>query len=287
MKIYFYPTVWSDMTVLESGGKFAAIDTGAAYQWGMISELTEKLGVKRLEFILITHFHPDHYGCLKALAEKYEVGTVYMKPFSGLASTDGDGNEATDEYRSAETENCRELMEFCSKRSRVMTTDNTDHIDFDGIRIGLYYTGNTIREVFEDKENECFGKYICNENQNSLMASFDVHGRTVVMGADITDAQFPHPAISMMNTRAAEQIARRADIYKAPHHGLGIGSDRALEIYRPEYTFITNNEWFTEEKTDDSTRLKKFNPDARIYYGGNGGTVFEISPDGCITAEKL
>ena len=62
MKIYFYPTVWSDMTVLESGGKFAAIDTGAAYQWGMISELTEKLGVKRLEFILITHFIPTITG---------------------------------------------------------------------------------------------------------------------------------------------------------------------------------------------------------------------------------
>ena len=32
---------------------------------------------------------------------------------------------------------------------------------------------------------------------------------------------------------------------------------------------------------------KKYNPDARIYYAGNGGTVFEISPDGSITAEKL
>lgn len=287
MKIHFLPTVWSDMEILEHCGKFALIDTAhGAYHYQMINDYFEKHGIKDIEFILITHFHPDHYGALKMIVEKYNVKTVYLKEFSGLASTDGDGNPSTPEYLDGETANCQEIKKFCGEHSSVVMTDSLTNIDFLGINIEIFYGENTIRRVFEDKNYESFGKYICNENQNSLMAYFTYGGRSVLMAADITDMQFPHPDISMMNTRAARKIAHSIDIYKVPHHGCGIGSDEALSIYKPEYNIITNMGYYIAGKTDDEERLLKFNPNAKIFYTGDGTVVFDIAPDGTITASR-
>lgn len=285
MKIYFLPTVWSDMAVMESGGKFAVIDTGdGPYHYKMINDFFENHGIRKLEFILLSHFHPDHYGCLKMLVEQYEVGKVYFKEYSGVTATDGNGDVATDEYRTAETENCRQLKDFCAQRSTVVPAEETACIAFNGISVELLYRGNSVRQVFEDRNYECSGKYICNENQNSLMAFFEISGRTVLLCGDVTDFELPHPAISMMNTRAAEKIARPIDIYKAPHHGLGIGSDAALSIYRPRYTVVTNTEHYIVGNTDVPQRLKRFNPDAEIFYTGSSGVAFEITDDGVISA---
>ena len=288
MKIYFLPTVWSDMAVMESGGKFAVIDTGdGPYHYKMISTFFEKHDIRQLEFILLSHFHPDHYGSLKMLVEQYDVGKVYFKEYSGVTATDGNGDAATDEYRTAETENCRQLKDFCAQRSTVVPAEETTCISFDGIRVELFYSENSVRRVFEDKNYDCCGKYICNENQNSLMAFFEIRGRTVLLCGDVTDFELSHPAISMMNTRAAEKIARPVDIYKAPHHGLGIGSDAALDIYRPRYTVVTNTEHYIVENTDVPQRLKNFNPDAEIFYTGSGGVAFDIADDGEISAYAI
>ncbi len=288
MKIYFLPTVWSDMTVIESGGKYAAVDTGdGPYHYEMITDLFERFGIRRLEFILLTHFHPDHYGCLKMLVEKYKVDRVYFKQFSGLTSTDGNGDPATNEYRAAELANCQALMDFCASHSTVVSTEGLRSIPFDQTVIHILYGGNVIREAFEDQKYDSFHKYVCNENQNSIMAYFTIHGRTVLLCGDVTDLILPHPAISMMNTRASAKITRQADIYKAPHHGLGIGSDAALGVYRPHYTVITNTEAFISERTDVAERLLKYNPDAEIFYTGNGGLIFNIAARGDITVSPL
>jgi hypothetical protein len=271
------------MEIIESDGKFAAIDTGGRDQWEMISRKLNELNVRRLEFILLTHFHQDHYGCLKLILENYEVGTVYFKRFSGAVKTDGKGDVASKDYCEAEMKNCLELEAECAAHSKLVYTDDLQSIDFCGTEIKLFYGENTVKRVFEDKSGECCGQYICNENQNSLMAYFTVNGRTVLMSGDITDFEMPHPAISMMNTRAARIINHTVDIYKVPHHGYGVGSDEALAIYRPRYNVITNSDSFIKGKLDSEERIMKANSDAEIFYMGDGGIDFDISDSGEIT----
>ncbi|MBQ4186702.1 MAG: MBL fold metallo-hydrolase, partial [Firmicutes bacterium] len=65
-KLHFLRAVWSDIILVESNGLYGLIDTGFARAFPRIKDYLDRLGVKRLEFILITHFHKDHYGSLPA-----------------------------------------------------------------------------------------------------------------------------------------------------------------------------------------------------------------------------
>ena len=56
-----------DATILESQGKYALIDTfREGYCTDLVGNLLSK-GITELEFIIITHFHGDHIGCLESI----------------------------------------------------------------------------------------------------------------------------------------------------------------------------------------------------------------------------
>ncbi len=283
MKIYFLPTVWSDAELLESDGHFALVDTGGGpWHDELLRRTLADAGADRLDFILLTHFHPDHYGCLEMLVREYDVGTVYFKSYSGVTKTDGNGNDADDAERAAETERCRALRAFCAEHSHVVDVEGLDSVSLGGTVIKLYNSKDTVREVYEDAESELYHKFVCNENQNSLAAFFETCGRTVLLAGDVTDIAFPHPAINMMNTGIARSIGKHIDIYKAPHHGYGVGSPEALAIYSPSYVYVTNNEWTVTGNTSSVDDIKSASPDAEIYFASSGGMVFEIKENGNI-----
>lgn len=166
--------------------------------------------------------------------------------------------------------------------------EGLSNVEFRGININLYRTENTVLEVFEDNEHpDFYHKHKCNENQNSMMLNFEYMGKNVVIGGDITDFEIGHPKIDMMNYGVAKIINRRADVYRAPHHGYGIGSEKALDIYKPQYVFVTNNGEHIRETMPDELMLKKANPDCEIYYASECCMVMEISENGEIAIVNI
>ncbi len=287
MTIRFWPTIWSDATVLEKDGGYALIDTGADWQEEMIRKYLDSLAVKNVDFILITHFHPDHYGCLEMIVRENDVKKVYFKQYSGVTATDGTGAECGDESRREELKRCAEIKSVCGTYSDVVEVENVSEIDFRGTKFHLFNSQNTVKTVFEDTEGSCAGKYVCNENQNSLMAYFEVSGRTVLISGDITDFDMPHPLISRMNTRFSKEIGRHVDIYKAPHHGYGAGSAEALAVYTPTYVFITNSEETVTENTVTVQLIRKASPDADISFAADGGALFTVTDNGTLEKETF
>ena len=95
--------MWSDIIILQGEKETAFIDTGTADQFPMIRSCLDALGVQELSFILLTHFHRDHYGCIPALLDHYRVGKVYLKEYSGLDCTTAWGSPADDAYRASES----------------------------------------------------------------------------------------------------------------------------------------------------------------------------------------
>ena len=63
-KIHFLNTIWSDAIILERNKKYGFVDTGSLFYYPMIKDYLGKLEIKDIEFIILTHFHSDHYGCL-------------------------------------------------------------------------------------------------------------------------------------------------------------------------------------------------------------------------------
>ncbi len=282
MKIHFLPTIWSDMSVIEHDGKFAVIDTGGGpWHEDMIRSFFDGAGTNRIEFILLTHFHPDHYGCLEMMVREFDVGTVYFKSYSGVTKNDGTGKDCDDAARAAELERCRELRAFCAGHSTVVDVEELSEIVFRDVAIKLYNSSNTVLEVFRDEAGGCAGQYICNENQNSLMAYFEYAGKTVLLCGDITDLPFEHPKINMMLTRFAKEIGRKIDVFKAPHHGYGVGSPEALGILSPSFVYITNSHETISQYTKSEEMLLAANPDTDIRYASDGGVSVEITRTSC------
>ena len=73
-------------------GESVLIDTGnpGGRDAGRIHKLaTEVAGLKRIDHVVITHFHIDHFGGTAELAALMPIGTLYDK---GLTETSPDGN---------------------------------------------------------------------------------------------------------------------------------------------------------------------------------------------------
>ena len=79
MELHFLKIRWGDVIILKSGNKIAMIDTGHEEIFPQIQAYLHALGVQKIEFILLSHFHPDHYGSLAQIVKNFEVGTVYLK----------------------------------------------------------------------------------------------------------------------------------------------------------------------------------------------------------------
>ena len=78
-KIHFLNTIWSDAIILESNNKFAFIDTGSKFYYPMIEKHLNEFNISVIEFIVLTHFHNDHYGNVANLIRNFKVKKLYLK----------------------------------------------------------------------------------------------------------------------------------------------------------------------------------------------------------------
>ena len=84
-KVHFIDTGHSDSVLIENNGKFALIDAGDRDDDTTVKSYLTGQGVKRLEYLIITHFHADHFGAADTVVTDFEVGTTFVS--NGNADT--------------------------------------------------------------------------------------------------------------------------------------------------------------------------------------------------------
>ena len=147
MEIHFLKTTWSDIIILKQGNNVAMIDTGFEGQFKDIKNYLDKLWVKKLSFILLTHFHRDHYGSIPSIVENYEVEKVYFKNYSRLDKTTATGTLADEQYRLDEYHKCVEMKKIIEKNSTLIEVENISSIKFDKYELKLYKTSNSMKDI--------------------------------------------------------------------------------------------------------------------------------------------
>lgn len=282
MKIHFFPNIWADTILLEKDGHFGLID--ACINMDELNAYFLKTGVKKLDFIILTHFHRDHYGSLDEVIRTYPVEQVIFKDYSGVDAWADNGLTADDEYRTNEMRICNELKDTIKKYSKLVMSNEVDELLWMGIPLKLFYTENTMKYVFEDENCSAYHKHCFSENHNNMPIFFEYAGRNVLLSGDISDVKSKDERFSFMNRRLANKLNCKLDIYKAAHHGLVIGTPETLEIYKPNYAVITNDEI---NSADAVKRLIAANPAVNVFIMSNGGKVFEIFPNGEIVITDL
>lgn len=284
MELHFLKITWGDIIILKSDDEVALVDTGYDGNFNEISDYLDKLNVKKISFILLTHFHRDHYGSIAQIVKKYDVEKVYFKDYSGLDKTTAWGTIADDNYRNNEMKKCLEIKKIILENSNLIQAENIKTIKFGDTELELYNNDNSIKKIYEDDNyKDSYHKILFSENQNSLAIFMKVNGINVFLGGDIFDREAIHPKANYVNYQIASSIKEKIDIYKVPHHGtINCNSDKALEIYKPKIAVITNEDEYLKNNSTIYDDLKRANKDVKILLTEKHNIVIKISDNGNI-----
>lgn len=240
-KIHFMKSYWSDSILIEYKNKYALIDTGFKEHSDSIINYLNENNINNLDFILITHFHCDHYGGLEDILNKIKVGGVYIKEYSGLDCTKANGELADDKYRNKELLMYNKLINLSKQKSNYINLNKLTKVVFNGIELFLYNNDDIIKRNYEDITLSSYHVYKYSENTNSLVIFFSVNNTNIYLAGDITDIDDSIKSTSYLNNKIVKKINKSIDIYKAAHHGMNNGSIlNTLNIIKPKNIVITN-----------------------------------------------
>ncbi|MBI1860719.1 MAG: MBL fold metallo-hydrolase [Deltaproteobacteria bacterium] len=238
-------------------GRYFLIDAGRSGEF--IVPALKQRGVKRLEAVIISHVHKDHYGGLLAIQQSgIEIGTVYRN----LPSREGCGREVP--------WGC-DLQDIDSIFSTIFRL---------GIPVKTIQTGETLHQeakhsldvlaAFAQKSGEYEAPSV---NDMSAVLRLSAGNRRILFTGDL-------------DSPGGDEILRRgidirADVLKAPHHGCeGLVSEAFLEMVAPRWIVVPapTNLW----NQPRCRRVKDFATRHRIPLLVNaidGDITFEVTQD--------
>lgn len=187
----------ADAILLQSNGHFALIDTGYNSDVDTIKNYFSHIGIKKLDFILITHFDGDHMGSLKQLLTDIPVDNLYIKTLKKVFYK-------TDSSISL----YNQIISLANSKS--VKIKYTDKLNSD---VGMYWF---------KMEQMSFVLYNINylvnardENEQSIVTYIKIGTtKTVLTGDAINTEQF-----SKVFSKLASATQGKVDILKVPHHG--------------------------------------------------------------------
>lgn len=274
LKIHFLNTIWSDAIILENEGHFAFVDTGSSFYYPMIEKHISEYKINNIDFILLTHFHNDHYGNAANIIANYPVKKLYLKRYYGLDGTTSSGYSSNEEYILNEFKKYNEILTVCKQNhTEVIFIDELGkeelELDFAGIVLELYDIKNRLYELYSNKDSEFYMQKRFNENFNSIGIFIKHNGFNIFLGADLTCSKTDIKELKDLSYKMLETIYEKhkinnIDIYKSCHHG-GTGTNPAklCDLMKCKYAVITNTaRWL--DTYDTFNFLKDANPDVKI-----------------------
>ena len=200
-----------DAILLESSGHFAMIDTG--FETKKDNEFVYKYltnaGVKKLDFILLTHAHDDHYGGANYIMNRMTIDRLYLKSNKGY----------------------KDIINLANSKKIPITYIKGKYTDgqgftFSDMSIKLY-------NIEEDGDKI---------NLNSLLQLITVNNYKVFLAADM-------PKAGSGFLKNVSKTIGKINVLKMPHHGYyecGM-STSAANNFKPDYVIVTNT--FTKGRT--------------------------------------
>ena len=217
----------SEVILLESQGKFALIDMGLSNDGDSSNgnsgranytiEYLKNVGVKELEFIIVSHVHYDHLGGIYSIPDHFNIKKIYSKWYEG-----NDGAAASDIESS---------MNRFNEVQKLKTDGKIDWVHLNGDNEGKKITLGNMEITFLSTTNftyyeDCYGE---DENNNSIMNYITVNGRKIFVTGDMgptkTTACAAHSKYSCTGKSITECVLkgnpeiRNVDVFKLPHHG--------------------------------------------------------------------
>ena len=236
------------------------VDTGGGYgshtntwiaDYRLIPALA-RLGISRIDVLAISHAHLDHLGAASRLAQRVEIGEVWIPP-CGIDSSA-----------------MRSLTKTVEKRGgRVQIVDLSQSPRFFGdARVHVLWPDR--RSVLED------GRCVVGANDASVVLRVDYAGRRALLSGDIE-------ALTELELLESNPDALRADVLKVPHHGSRTSSlPEFVEAVNPQWAIVTGAFHRRDRRPPHRSVIARYRRHgARTVVTGEHGAVrVVVKPDG-------
>lgn len=255
----------SDAIVIESDGKYAMIDVGVKSKGNRVVRYLKDIGVEKLEWILITHAHQDHYGALNKVLKNFEVGGVYAKDISAGKS------DNIKQYK----KNIKKVAEDNGVSLYNVSESANKKLKVGEIELTLYNTQDRLKKKSSSR----------GENVNSVTALAKINGQKVYFAADIVN----DTDVNINAETVAAKAADKCSVYKVAHHSYSPNNSvEALKILNPKEGIVTNQ--LNRSGTGDArtrilenTRINSKN----LRYTASGTVILTIDESGVHDYKKL
>lgn len=186
-------------------GKVMLIDAGDNGEESIITRYLDKLGIKRIDYLVATHPHADHIGGMEEIIKGYEIGEIYMPRVE------------------AESKTFERMLDAIDEKGLLIHTGEAGKVIFSEDSIKARILSPPKGKLYEDKNN------------NSLVIKLEYQDRSFLFTGDIEeDAE--RDILS-----AKEYIS--ADVLKVAHHGSSTSSiSEFIDKTQPQYAVISCGE---------------------------------------------
>ena len=286
LKIHFLNTIWSDAILLETNHHFGFIDTGSEFYYPMVKKHLNDLQINEIEFIILTHFHNDHYGNIINILRDYNVKKIYLKHYYGLDGSTSSGYQSNDEYINHEFYIYNTIIDLCKKNNvDIIFIDEYQNdiytINFNYINIELYDIQNRLYNLYSNPNSIVYNQKKFNENYNSIGVFIKINDYNIFLGGDVSCSNSDIEDINKLSIKKINNIYKNhninhIDIYKSCHHGgSGTNTDELCNLMKCKYAIITNTDrWLNNYNTFDN--LKNANKDVNILVTDHQKYIFNI-----------
>lgn len=192
---------WSDAMILESNGHYAMIDTGEDFSYpdGSDSRYPDRegitkdkkkitqdrlfahikqLGIKKFDFIIITHAHSDLVGSAHDVLKSIPTGKLYIKKYSDDRISDKtrlwDNLYGYERALKAAKETNTEIIQDISEKD--------SHLTLGDIKIDLLNYEN-------EYERDGSLKKVYDDNLNSILAIVNINNTKIFLGGDLENTE--------------------------------------------------------------------------------------------------
>ncbi|MGN1122501.1 MAG: ComEC/Rec2 family competence protein [Eubacteriales bacterium] len=183
------------------------VDTGMPYSWNEINEGLTRLGIKRLDRLVLTHAHTDHIGNASLVIEHFDIGEIWVPDVRAAPGWKEEGMYL-------------EIFEKAHQRGiKIVRVGEDDVFRIGGTEILLL---NPVRQ--ENTVNEL--------NENSIAFKLTFKNNSALLCGDISDKS---------EARIAEKYGDKlkTDMLKVAHHGIVYQSYYAfIDCCKPRFAVV-------------------------------------------------
>lgn len=244
LQVHYIDVGQGDCILLENGDDTLLIDCGEIGKQDIVKAYLDKLSITQLDYVIATHPHSDHMGCMDKIVEYYDIGEFIMSHLD-------DGDIPTTKY-------FERFMNAMESKGLAVTEAETGRV---------FNIGDAECEIIAP----CSDDY---SNANNYSVGIIVrHGENSFIFTG--DAEKLAEKEMIESGRLAD-----IDVYKAGHHGSDTSSsEEFLEIIKPDIAVISCGEGNSYGHPCDITLEKLSRYTDKVYRTDISGTVV-ITSDG-------